>query len=283
VPLPSAAPADLQELVFAPVPLALRIGPVATSARSGSPKLIPLPRAEGTDLRALILTRAEDEPAAWTAPARVPAAPRATPADLMRELSLYRPDAPEAAPVLSEGESRAGLDAVLQGIAGDPDAGRQPVAVIYQDFLVRCRMRGLDGEALNLAAFRRRLGHARAGLDTAGPPPDPDGRWAEAERAAAALPDEVQGLFLLLARAALSHEACPGDEALARAIGSRSPGRARRLLSYIETRGTIVCRTDFGGNRIVALPGLGCETAPGDPKACVPEAGAPEWSLFAAE
>jgi hypothetical protein len=127
-------------------------------------------------------------------------------------------------------------------------------------------MRGLDGESLSLAAFRRRLGVARAGLDEA-EPSQADARWDEAQAAAAALPDEVQGLFLMLARAALAGEPCPGDEALARAIGSRSPGRAKRLLAYVETRGTIVCRMDYRGNRVVALPSLNCETAPGDPKA----------------
>jgi hypothetical protein len=149
-------------------------------------------------------------------------------------------------------------------------------------------MRGLDGETLSLATFRRRLGVARAGLDGADPVPDEaDGRWDAAQSAAAALPDEVQGLFLMLAKAALAGEPCPGDEALARAIGSRSPGRARRLLAYVETRGTIVCRTDYRGNRVIALPVLQCETAPGDPKAPLPGAApaeAPEMpGLFAAE
>ncbi|TXN20565.1 ATP-binding protein, partial [Methylobacterium sp. WL93] len=81
-----------------------------------------------------------------------------------------------------------------------------------------------------------------------------------------------------------------GDAALARAIGSRSPGRARRLLGYMESRNAIVCRVDFSKNRIIALPALGCETAPGDPKADVAEpaaADAPDpggsWGLFAAE
>ena len=97
--------------------------------------------------------------------------------------------------------------------------------------------------------------------------------------ACAGLPEEVQGLFLLLARAARAGAPCPSDDALARAIGSRSPGRARRLLAYVESRGAAVCRTDFRGNRVVALPALGCETAPGDPKGSTQEPA----GLFAAE
>ena len=57
------------------------------------------------------------------------------------------------------------------------------------------------------------------------------------------------------------------DAELARAVGSRSNGRARRLLSYMDQRGFVITRNDRGGNRIIALPGLGWETAPGDPNA----------------
>ena len=253
-------------------PLALRIGDVSTSARSGSPKLIPLPAPSEADLRALILTPSAEEALLPRAPsARAPAQPRVTPADLMRELSAYRPEPVEAPAALSAAENREGCEAVLRGLIGDPDAGGQSVAVVYQDFLVRCRMRGLDGEAIGLPAFRRALSVARAGIDeaalSAAADSEADGRWGQAQEAAAAMPEEVQGLYLLLARAALAGEPCPGDAALARAIGSRSPGRARRLLGYVESRGAIVCRNDFRGNRIVALPALACETAPGDPKA----------------
>lgn len=265
-------------------PLALRIGPVATAARSAPAKLIPLPQASEADLRALILTRSPDEPAppAWSPAPRPAPAPRTSTADLLRELAAHRPEPVAETPRDPEAE-RAGLDAVLRGLADDAEMRGQPVAVMYQDFLVRCRMRGLDGEAMDLPAFRRRLGVARAGLDEAEPAPEsvPDERWEQARAAAAQLPEEVQGVFLLIARAALAGAPCPGDAALARAIGSRSPGRARRLLSYMETRGLVVCRTGFRGTRVAALPGLGCETAPGDPRAA--EAEPDEPTLFAAE
>ncbi|WP_336489965.1 ATP-binding protein [Methylobacterium nigriterrae] len=295
-------------------PLALRIGPVATAARSGSPKLIPLPEPGEADLRALILTPAEGEaiaPIPFPRAPRTPPQARVTPADLMRELSAYRPEPAASAPALDAAGNRAGCEAVLRGLVADPDTGGHPVAVLYQDYLVRCRMRGLDGESVGLPAFRRALSVARAGLDEAALADEADGRWAQAQEAASAMPEEVQGLYLLLARAALAGEPCPGDAALARAIGSRSPGRARRLLGYVESRGHIVCRNDVRGSRIVALPALGCESAPGDPRStaervapenAVPEKAVPEnaaqdpgarasgaaasseaWGLFAAE
>ncbi len=77
----------------------------------------------------------------------------------------------------------------------------------------------------------------------------------------------MQGVFLLLARAALERLPCPSDGTIARAYGSRSLGRARRLLTYMEEQHSIVCRQDLAGHRIVTLPELGWETAPGDPNA----------------
>ncbi|WP_298964413.1 ATP-binding protein [uncultured Methylobacterium sp.] len=262
-------------------PLTLRIGAVETSPRSTSPKLVPLPEpASGEALRDLILAPGEEEPSWMPAPRPAPPPRPPSPTDLLHQLAQYRPAEPaaEEAPAMPAEEREAALAAILREIAADPDAAHHPIAVQYQDFLVRCRMRRLGGEPPNLAAFRRRLAIARAGIDETGP----DAREADDVLAAcAALPDEVQGLFLLLARAAREGAPCPSDDALARAIGSRSPGRARRLLGYLETRGTVVCRTDFRGNRIVALPALSCETGPGDPKAVPAAPDVP--GLFAAE
>ena len=91
--------------------------------------------------------------------------------------------------------------------------------------------------------------------------------WQQVEARAAALPEDTQGVFLLLARAALDKLPCPSDNTIAEAYGTRSPSRARRLLAYLEEQGAIVLRPDGSGRRIVALVGLGWETAPGDPAA----------------
>ncbi len=84
---------------------------------------------------------------------------------------------------------------------------------------------------------------------------------------ASGLPEEMQGVFLLLARAGMEGAPSPADEALARAYGSRSPSRGRWLLTYMEERGHLVCEADFRGRRVVRFPTLGWKTAPGDPKA----------------
>ena len=67
--------------------------------------------------------------------------------------------------------------------------------------------------------------------------------------------------FLLIARAAIDGHPCPDDGALARAYGTSSPGRVRRLIDYMEKLGVIVARTDFSGKRSIGLPGLGLSTA----------------------
>jgi hypothetical protein len=49
--------------------------------------------------------------------------------------------------------------------------------------------------------------------------------------------DDVLAPFLLMARAAMDGAPCPDDEALARAYGTSSPGRIRRLLEHLEKAG----------------------------------------------
>ncbi|CAH1652022.1 helicase HerA domain-containing protein [Chelatococcus asaccharovorans] len=244
-------------------PLAITIGPVETAARSASPKLMPLPEAP-EDARDLIFTPGPEE--ASPVVRRPPPKPVPT-ADILAQLSRPRPAPDQPAEpvfaVIDEAEREAGIDAVLREILEDPDAAFRSDAVLYQDFLVRSRIRRVPGEPLPLSAFRRRLAVARAGVDesTGGE------AWVTALSLSEGLPDDLQGMFLMIARAALNKDPCPSDATLARAYGSHSPRRVRRLIAYFEERGLIVARTDFHGRRVLAFPDLGCETAPGHPDA----------------
>jgi hypothetical protein len=135
------------------------------------------------------------------------------------------------------------------------------MALLYQDFLVRCRIARVAGEPPDLTRFRKEITLAKAGVgDDAAVA---SGDWDQATLVAAALPDDVRGVFLLVARAALTGAPCPSDAEIARAYGTRSNGRARRLLAYMEERGFIATATDLRGARIVTLPDLGWRTAPG--------------------
>ncbi|HYF53141.1 MAG TPA: ATP-binding protein, partial [Salinarimonas sp.] len=259
-------------------PLPVRIGAVETAARSSSPRLMPLPAQPQEAARDLLFALPDPEEARSAPSRRAPAPPPST-GDVLAQLARHRPTpAADPVPDMAPAEREAALDAVMTDLLADPDAAFRSLAVLYQDFLVRCRMRRL-GEALDLAGFRRRLAVARAGVDAAHAA---DPGWERAQAVAAGLAEELQGVFLLLARAAVEGAPCPSDDEIARACGSRSPGRARRLIAYMETRGILVVRTDFRGNRVVALPDLDRETGPGDPSrpARIPGSGP---DLFAAE
>ncbi|MBY0336335.1 MAG: ATP-binding protein [Acetobacteraceae bacterium] len=243
-------------------PLPIRVGGVETATRSAGPELLPptaLPSAE--EARELILNVPEPEPV--KAPPR--RAPRPPAPDILQQLAQYQPPVPdtaEATPLTPEQEEarRGKIEAALRAVA---DAGGfAPVSELYQDFVIRLRIQEIE-MAPDLPEFRRMLATARAGVA----PGDADEEWSQGVARAATLPEDAQGVFLLLARAARDGVACPPDGAIARAYGTHSAGRARRLLAWLEERKAIVCRTERGGGRVIAIVGLGWETAPGDPAA----------------
>jgi uncharacterized protein len=233
-------------------PLALKIGAVATAGRGGGPALLPPPAAPA-DARDLIL-RPEDRNKPLPPPVRRP------PPVADAEALFQRPPRLDAEPPPA-GQGQA-FDAVIRDVLAVPDTADRSIAVLYQEFLVRCRHHGLRGEAVNLAGFRRRLTACRVGADLAA---ETTPEWDKAAAIAAGLPEDIQGVFLLLARAASARAPCPADAEVARIYGSRSISRARSVLAYIEQRGLIATSRVAGGGRVIALPALGWETAPGDP------------------
>ncbi len=245
-------------------PLPVTIGSVETSARSTSPKLTPLPEAP-VDAADLIFT-ADPEELARPITRRPPPPPPPSTNELLAQLSRARPPAEETPqtlfPEIDEAERDKQIDAIMAELLGDPDASFRTVAVLYQDFLVRCRIRRVPGEPPALPAFKRRLAVARVAPDpeTAG-----SDAWQQALSLSETLTDDVQGVFLVLAQAALTGAPCPSDATLARLYGTHSASRARRLLTWFEERGLLVVRLDFRNNRVIAFPDLGSETAPGDP------------------
>jgi hypothetical protein len=247
-------------------PLPVSIGDVETASRGQGPKLVPPPQEASEAAREMILkAAAAPEPRAAPPPRR----PSAPPPDIAAQLAAARPapvhDRAEA-PLSAEDQAARHhrLAELLRAVLAEPEAAYRQPAILYQDFLVRCRIARL-GAAPDLPAFRRLLSLARAGVAEGTMDGDPD--WPEVSAQAESLPEDTQGVYLLIARAALAAEPCPSDAAIARAYGSRSSGRARRLLDWLEAQGAVVCRSDNLGRRIVALTGSGRETAPGDPAA----------------
>jgi hypothetical protein len=250
-------------------PLPIEIGTVETSARSSSPKLMPLPDAP-QDVEDLIFT---PDPEEFSRPItrRAPPAPRPT-TDILAELSRSTPAAISPTPAepranqadMSEEERDERLSAVLSEILSDSGAAFRTDSVLYQEFLVRLRMRRVPGSPMSLPEFRRRVAVSRSGVDAA--TAETEG-WQHALSLSTRVTDDLQGVFLILAKAAILGEPCPSDARIARAYGTHSARRARRLLGYFEEQGSVVVHTDFSGKRIVAFPDMDCQTAPGDPHA----------------
>jgi hypothetical protein len=233
-------------------PVPVRIGAVKTGARSAVQPLSPLPTGSAQDFHALLHQGwSEEEDRAREAALAPP--PAAAPEELIERIvhadEAAQP-APESGPAIDTGPVIA---AILAEMAEEENAAFQSAAALFQDFSVRARMARIPGHGLDVAMFRRRFAQAVAGLG------EDDG---DILRLARDVPDETLAPFLLLAKAAKEGRPCPEDEALARAYGTSSPGRIRRLLDHFEKSGLIVMRTDYGGRRSVGIPELGLSTAP---------------------
>ncbi|SFV26611.1 hypothetical protein SAMN05216456_0058 [Devosia crocina] len=246
-------------------PLPIVIGPVETSARSTSPKLTPLPEAPA-DAADLIFTM-DPEELARPVVRRPPPPPPPSTTELLAQVTRARAEREAETPVslfpeIDEAEREETIKTVMTELMSDPDAGFRNTAQLYQDFLVRCRIRRVPGEPPPLPAFKRLLAVARVAPDEETVASD---GWQQAMTLSETLTDDVQGVFLVVAQAALTDAPCPSDATIARLYGTHSTSRARRLLTWFEERGLIVIRTDFRNQRIAAFPDLGVETAPGDP------------------
>ena len=232
-------------------PVSVRIGAVATAAKSASPKLIPLPAASDEDLRARLFS-------AELAEALPPAMPQ--PAASIHELMsgiATRSTAPVPdLPALDEAAEEAVRAAAVTATVAERT--RLPIAQLYQDYETRCRLQGVTASQ-PLERFRRRMAMAVAGLE-------PDDDWENLWELANALPDEMWAPFLGLARAARADEECPDDATLAALYGTSSPRRAQRMLDAMAETGLIAVRVDMMGRRTVSLPHLGWTTRPSAPK-----------------
>ncbi|KQT54794.1 ATP-binding protein [Aureimonas sp. Leaf454] len=231
-------------------PVPIRIGSVETRGRTGRPSLMALPEMTRDQMQDLIFSApagGEDEMPVVRSRERVPTR------DLLERVSAPRAEAPEDEDVRSMEDREVLVEAIFSEMLADPEAAFRPVPVLYQDFLVHCRLKRLRGAETDMPAFRRRLSLARAGVSEGADDPE----WQVVIERADALPEEMQGVYLMLARAARAGEPLPDDAALARAYGSHSPSRGRFLIGYMADRGLVTAETDFRGNRVVTITGTG--------------------------
>ncbi|MGG6429822.1 helicase HerA domain-containing protein [Acetobacter ghanensis] len=244
-------------------PVSVRIGAVETESRSAGPVLAPF-EPPSAPVHELILAPVPVQ----ELPARQRKAPAPAAPDLLTQLAAHREaqanvqaeqeQAEETPETQAEREAR--MNAILRDMMEDEDSSFRPVPVLYQDFLVRCRIAGLGRNALDLRRFNRALATARSGVseDMSASP-----EWQEAEARASALPEDLQAVFLFLARAAIERTPCPSDAQIAKVYGTVSKGRARRLLAWFEDQNQVVLRADGVGRRVLTFIGTGWETLPG--------------------
>ena len=235
-------------------PILIRIGAVETGSRGAAPSLAPLPT--GGDRHALVMEALEKGP-----PPPPPPRPVEPVETILSRIETI-PVAPSSDEDLGDGPAvdvAQVIDAVLSDIVADEDATLRPTAALYQDFAIRCRMRGVARAPLDAAQFGRSLALARAGL-TAAELADP--AWSDALRMAEAVPEDILSVFMLIARAARHSAPCPSEADIARVYGTQSIGRVRRLLNYMQTKSYLVLRVDLRGRRSAAIPELGWSTSP---------------------
>lgn len=246
-------------------PLPVVVGAVETQPRAGTPKLMPLPEQGTEETRDLVLAPVPVESQRPPAERRPVAPPQPSTNEILERLVRERPvsaaPAEEELSGLPPEERAAAHRAIIDMMLAEPDALFRTEAVLYQDFLVRCRIDRLGGTPLPLPEFRLAQNIARARI---GRPALGEAAFETAQAIARDLPEDLQLVYLALATAAIASEPCPSDLELAHRAGTHSAGRARSRLKHLEKSGHVVLRTDIRGNRAANLPDLGLETTAAD-------------------
>ena len=247
-------------------PTQVSVGSVATRALGTTPELTPPPTEVSVEERSAILAPVPVAAPRPVAERRAAVPPPPSVNDMLGRIADRRAaeDSDEpAAPAMPAEEREKALRDIVQEIVSNPENAFADELKLFNEFAYVCRFRRIPGTA-SRDEFKRLLAPVKAGaagMDAS------DERWQQALEAAEAVAVEDRTLFLLLAKAAMDRLPCPPDATIARISGTRSAGRARGLISFLERKGHIVTRAGFRNLRIVAIPALGWETAPGDPGA----------------
>ncbi|TMM48740.1 ATP-binding protein [Qipengyuania marisflavi] len=233
------------------LPVAVKIGPVQSGHAARSEGLMPMPEAAAGDMEALLMNELSVEAAKAAPPPPPPPAPR--PEQLADSIARAeeRQAPPLAAATPPPSEIAAQVEAIIAALAAEEGSAFQSASAQFQTFLLRCRQQRLIGPLPDMPAFRRRFAVAGAGLD------DLDSAVrARIMELAHGVEDDLLAPFLVIARSAHAGETTVDEDAIARAYGTSSPGRIRRLLEHFEKKGVIVVREEFGGGRTVMVPGM---------------------------
>ena len=232
------------------IPQAVKIGPVRTGHKARSEGLMALPETAPEDMAALLTTDLASEVAQAPPPPPPPPAPRVDEVAESIAHAEERQVEPSEEPLDTSHVSRR-IEEIIGELAREDGIAFQSASARYQTFLTHCRRERLIGPMPDMQAFRRKFAVESAGL-------------ADLDQAmqrrimelAAQIEDDLLAPFLVIARAAHAGETEVDEDALARAYGTSSPGRIRRLLDHLERQGLVVVREEFGGGRTIMVPGL---------------------------
>lgn len=169
-----------------------------------------------------------------------------------------------AEPNHADANDMTDYQAIIEQIAEDSEASFQPMASLYQDFIVRCRIARLPASYITLEEFKDKFNIALA-VQSLQPTPDlTDNQaiiWNDIITYGNQLQEKERAVFFTLARAALLNIACPSEERLAKIYGTYSLSRVKNLLNSFAKRDILIMRTDFAGRRAIIFPEFGIETA----------------------
>lgn len=240
------------------LPLAVKIGPVRSGIKVRAEGLMALPDTAPADMAVLLTSGLAAEAARVAPPPPPPPAPRVEEVEqiIARAEERQLPPTAESAASPQAGEVAQRIDRIIAEMANEEGAAFQSATAQYQTFLTRCRRERLVGPMPDMRGFRRRFAIAGAGMDSID-----DATRARILALADTVEEDLLAPFLVIACAAHAGETVLDEDALARAYGTSSPGRIRRLLDHLERQGMIVVREDFGGSRTLMVPGLTGETA----------------------
>nr|WP_247712448.1 ATP-binding protein [Qipengyuania xiapuensis] len=232
------------------LPIACKIGPVKTGHQARSEGLMALPDTAPEDMADLLTRDLAADVATPTPPPAPPPAPRM---DEMEDSIAHAEERQVEAPAEPVDTSSVAnrIAELIAELAAEEGIAFQSASAQYQTFLTRCRRERLIGPMPDMHAFRRKFAIAAAGLDAL-----EDDMQARIMQLASMVDEDLLGPFLVIAKAAHAGETQVDENELARAYGTSSPGRIRRLLDHLEKQGLIVVREDFGGARTVMVPGL---------------------------
>ncbi|UVI40420.1 ATP-binding protein [Qipengyuania spongiae] len=234
------------------VPRAVKIGPVRSGRTMRAEGLMALPNTAPEDMAKLLTRDLASEVAKAPPPPAPPPAPRVE--EIADSIARAEERQVEPPPGIEPSAITAQIEAIVTGMALDESIAFQSASAQYQTFLTRCRRERIVGPMPDMRAFRRRFAFAATGVDDLD-----EATVARIMQLADRVEEDLIAPFLVIARAAHAGETQVDEDRLARAYGTSSPGRIRRLLEHLERQGLIVVREEFGGGRTVLVPGLADE------------------------